>query len=176
MFENEQTANTQLQQKEPQHYPDEQYPPGYDPYGYSMDPWMQTRPPANINAQVLLAVIDSKVKSGEDFEDYKSLLVLLVDNVGRIPSAEKTDIYKLNRDLMDILDLSECDGTKQMVLSRMTRMLFKMRSLASYGGAPLNGLTGVSAIITQRQNIEQQVKLPQSAPPEQPRKKIMGLF
>jgi hypothetical protein len=83
-------------------------------------------------------------------------------------------VKSLQRDMADILALGQCQGTKQKVLSRMTQMIFEIRSLVPYGGAPLVGLSGVSAIITTRQQQDQRVTYPQQ--PAEPRKKVFGIF
>lgn len=150
------------------------YPQGYDPYALPIDPYIQNRPPSNIDIHVVMALLDSKLKTGAELDEYKPLLVILMDNVGRIPSADRATINRMTRDMADIIELIACEGTRQRVLDMMTQLLFEIRAEVSYGGAALSGLTGVSAIITQRQQHEQQIRIPTQTPAE--RKKIFGLI
>lgn len=140
----------------------------FDPY---------SRPPVlGMNERVIQVILDSKIKDKNDFEEMKTMLMVLIDNVARIPNIEMQVVRKLQRDMADILALSQCQGTKQKVLSRMTHMIFEIRSLVAYGGAPLVGLSGVSAIITTRQQQQQQAITYPQEPPQPQRKRILGLF
>jgi hypothetical protein len=137
------------------------------------DPYARN-PVINMNEKMMLAILDSKIKSKEDFNEYVPMLMVLIDNVARIPNIEMVIVKSLQRDMADIIELAECQGTEQIVLSMMTQMIFEIRSLVAYGGAPLIGLSGVSAIITTRQQQDQKVTYPQQLPEQ--RKKIFGVF
>jgi hypothetical protein len=152
-------------------YPDDGY--GYDPYPVPGDPYMYRPPQQNANMITLLALLDSKIKNGEDLGDIKGMMVILIDNVARIPNIEMMVVKGLNRKMADIIALSECQGTKYRVLSKMTSLIFEISSLKAYGGAPLTGITSVSSLITTRQQADQKVTYPQEP---QKRTKLFGVF
>jgi len=146
---------------------------GYDPYPVPGDPYMYRPPQQNTNMITLLALLDSKIKNGEDLGDIKSMLVILIDNVARIPNIEMVVVKGLNRKMADIIALSECQGTKYRVLSKMTSLIFEISSLKAYGGAPLTGITSVSSLVTTRQQQDVTARYPTE--PQQ-RKKLFGVF
>jgi len=163
-------------QQEPQSQSVQQYGQPYydDPYYLPQDPYLNRPSPNNMNAQVMLALLDSKYTKEVDFNDFLSFVPIIIDNLGRIPNIDRTDVNLLRRDFVDIRELSECDGTEEMCGTMMLQLLFDIRTLVAYGGAELKGLTGISSIITTRQQAEQTVKMPTQAPEQ--RKKIFGVF
>lgn len=143
-----------------------------DPYALPQDPYMNQVSRNNMNAQLAMAILETKFEKNTNINDYEQVFWIVLDNLGRIPNADLNSIHRFQRDFIDIRELAECQGTEEMTGSLMRQLLFDMRSYVSYGGSELKGLTGISAIITQRQQSEQTVKMPS---PEQPtRKKIFG--
>jgi len=167
-------------QQQPQHpvhqqdpYSQQQQGGYYDPYALPIDPYIQQRPTTNWNKQMLDKLLDSTltpadIAQGEYSVMYRSLLL----DLRRIPNLSPTDKRRIMRDYADIEGLIQCDGTKGMVHSRLRTMMVEVSAHSADGSSPLNGLTGVSAIITQRNQMEQQVRIPQHTE----RKKIFGLI
>jgi hypothetical protein len=145
---------------------------GEDPYALPQDPYMNQVSRNNMNAQLAMAILETKFDKGTDINDYESIFWIVLDNLGRIPNADLNSIHRFQRDFIDIRELAECQGTEEMTGSLMRQLLFDMRSYVSYGGSELKGLTGISAIITQRQQSEQTVKMP--APEPAQKKKLFG--
>lgn len=168
MFENMQQHPAPQQQEQYQ-----QQGGYYDPYGLPIDPYMQQRPSTNWNKQMLDKLLDSTITPDEITQgEYATMFRSLLIDIRRIPNLSPIDKRRLIRDYSDIEGLIQCDGTRAMVRSRLRLMLLEVNSHSADGSSALNGVTGVSAIITQRNQTEQQVKVPQ----EPPRKKMFGLF
>ena len=146
---------------------------GYDNrYPIPNDPYMGARPQST-NVMMMTALLDSKLKDGSQLDDVTQMFIILVDNVKRIPNIEMTVVKSLHRDMMDIIELSECQGTRLRVLSMMKDLLFEINTLGAYGGAELRGISTIGAMVTQKQIADQTVKYPQE--PAQ-RKKLFGVF
>ena len=144
-----------------------------DPYALPIDPYMQARPSTNWNKQMMDKLFDSALTAGDISKgDYSVMLRSILIDLRRIPNIAPTDKRRLIRDFDDIEALMQCDGTKGRVRSRLRKMVFEIDAQTGDGSSPLNGLTGVSAIITQKSEMSQQVKVPQV----QERKKIFGLI
>lgn len=145
----------------------------YDPYALPIDPYLQNRAPTNWNAQMLAKLFDpsitaNEITKGEYSDMYRAALV----DLRRIPNISPQDKRHIIRDFADIEELQQCGGTKGKVRSMLRTMLLEIAAHSADGSSPLTGITGVSAIITQRNQMEQQVKVPQQ--PE--RKKIFGIL
>jgi hypothetical protein len=67
----------------------------------------------------------------------------------------------------------DCQGQEQRALTKMKDLLFEINSLGAYGGAPLNGISTIGAMMTTVQKQEQKVSYPSE--PQQ-RKKIFGVI
>ena len=163
-------THIQQQQQMQQQMGQEQY---YDPYALPIDPYIQQRPSNNWNAQMLSKLFDTSLTAREIAEgEYSQMLRAIFMDLRRIPSIATSDRRRLVRDFADLEGLMHCDGTKGRVRSRRRKMVYEINILTGDGGAPIVGLTGVSAMITQKSQMEQQVKIPQ----EPERKRIMGIF
>jgi hypothetical protein len=169
MFENmdkpQQAMVPQNQQMQDQYY--------NDPYQLPIDPYIQARPSTNWNKQMLDKLFDPSITAQEISEgEYSMLLRSILSDLRRIPNIAPKDKRRLIRDFADIEALQQCGGTKSQVRSMLREMLFEIAAHSADGSAPLTGITATSAIITQRSQMEQQVKIPQ----EPQRKKIFGLI
>jgi len=145
----------------------------YDPYPVPGDPYMYRPPQQNANMQMLNALLDTKLKTGEELDNMMQMFVILMDSVRRIPNVEMTVIKSLQRDWFDIVFLSTCQGQKQRTLDKMKDLLFEINSLGAYGGAELRGISTVGAMITQKQIADQTVKYPQDVAKRQ---KLFGII
>ena len=147
---------------------------GYvDPYALPIDPYIQQRPSQNWNLQMMNKLFDPSISANDISKgEYSILFRSALSDLRRIPNIAPTEKRKLIRDFADIEGLMRCDGTQSDVRSRLRVMLFEIAAQTGDGSSPLNGLTGVSAIITQKSDMVQQVKVPL----QQERKKIFGLI
>lgn len=144
-----------------------------DPYALPMDPYIQQRPSTNWNKQMLDKLFDPSISAQEISDgEYAMLYRSALSDLRRIPNIAPTDKRRIIRDFADIEALQQCGGTKSQVRSMLREMLFEIAAHSADGSAPLTGITATSAIITQRSQMEQQVKIPQ----EPQRKKIFGLI
>jgi len=147
--------------------------PGYyDPYQLPIDPYMQQRPTNNWNKQMMDKLFDPQFTAKELKGDFHALFRILLSDARRVPNISPVDKRRIVRNYADIQALNACDGTEEEVRSRLMTMFFELGMQTGDGSTPLNGLTGVSAMITQKSEMTQQVKIPQT--PE--RKKIFGLI
>jgi len=158
-------------------YPPQQAPRYDDGYGYEQfpvphDPYYG-RQSMNPNTQMLNALLDTGLSTGQEFDNVRDMFMILIDNVKRVPNIEMTVIKSLQRDWADIVLLSECQGQEQRVLSKMKDLLFEIASLGAYGGAELRGISTIGAMMTTKQIGEQSVKYPQEP---QVRKKMFGIL
>jgi hypothetical protein len=170
MFEN---IGTQQQQVATQDQQAQMQMQGYDPYALPIDPYIQQRPSTNWNTQMMNKLFDPSI-SAQDITagEYATMYRSVLSDLRRIPNLSPVDKRRIIRDYADIEELHECDGVQAIVRSMLRSMLLEVSAHSADGSSLLNGLTGVSAIITQRSQMEQQVKIPQ----QQERKKIMGIF
>ena len=144
-----------------------------DPYALPMDPYIQQRPSTNWNMQMLNKLFDPSITAQEITKgEYAVLLRSTLADLRRIPNISPADKRRLIRDFADIEALQQCGGTRGTVRSMLREMLYEIAAHSADGSSPLAGITGVSAIITQRSQMEQKVQVPQ----EPPRKKIFGLI
>ena len=174
MFENmDRQQTTALTETNHQQGVMQQDPYMQDPYALPMDPYIQQRPSTNWNKQMLDKLFDPSISAKEISKgDYEVLVLSIFADLRRIPNLNPSDKRRLNRDFADITALQQCGGTRAQVRSRLIKMLYEIHSHSSDGSSPLTGITGVSAIITQRNQMEQKVQIPQ----EPPRKKVFGIF
>lgn len=171
MFENIMHPPQQQQQVavQEQQYPQQGY---YDPYQLPIDPYMQQRPTTNWNKQMMDKLFDPQFTPEQLKGDFNIMFRILISDLRRIPNINPTDKRRLIRNYADIQALNACDGTEEEVQNRLMSMYVEISSQTGDGSNALNGLTGVSAMITQKSEMTQQVKIPQQ--PE--RKKIFGLI
>lgn len=146
---------------------------GYDPYPVPNDPYMYRQPQQNANVQMLAALLDNNLKDTKQLTNVQELIIIGINNVKRIPNIEMTVVKSLQRDWADIIELNECQGTEDMVLSLMVEFLFEIASLGAYGGADLKGISTIGAMVTQKQIADQTVKYPTEPAV---RKKLFGVI
>lgn len=173
MFENmqQQPQHPASQQQQDQY--SQQQGGYYDPYALPQDPYIQQRPSTNWNKQMLDKLLDDTITPADISRgEYSTMFRYLLLDIRRIPNLAPIDKRRMIRDYADIEGLIQCDGTRGMVHSRIRMMLLEVTAHSADGSSTLNGITGVSAIITQRNQVEQQVKVPQQTE----RKKIFGLI
>ncbi len=168
MFENiaKQPPQAIAPQQDPQYY--------QDPYALPIDPYLANRPSTNMNVQVMNKLFDTGISANEiSMGEYEVLVQAIYSTLRRAPNTPPPVIRKWIRDFADISGLMRCDGTKGKVRARLISMMFEINAHVSDGSAAMVGLTGVGAMITQKTEMTQQVKIPQENPD---RKKIMGIF
>lgn len=152
-------------------YPDDGY--GYDPYPVPGDPYMYRPPQQSQNMMMLNALLDTGLKDGEEFNEVNQMFVILNHAVKRIPNVEMVVVKSIQRKFKDISFMIDCQGQEQRALTKMKDLLFEINSLGAYGGAPLNGISTIGAMMTTVQKQEQKVSYP-SEPVQ--RKKMFGVF
>ena len=165
----EQPQTQQQQQSRQQDYDDAD-----DQYALQQDNYTQRIGANNWSLQMMKVVLDTKITNQTDFDNYKEMIVVAVDNLRRIPNIPIKEVNMICRDFDDICDLAQCQGTKRMVASRMQKLVFRICALVSCGESELHGLTGISTIITSRQQSDQQIKMPQQ--PEQSKGGFFGFM
>jgi hypothetical protein len=102
-------------------------------------------------------------KKKEEYDEYYIMMDAVFQAAPRIPNINHIEYSRLRRDWQDIREMAGSQGMERVVASMMQQHLYDMRLLVSRGDIPLPGLTGVSAIITTKQ--EQMLKMPQPKEP-----------
>lgn len=139
------------------------YPQQYDDYGgytYPGDMWAG-RPSNDQSAQVRQAIFECKLpEKDEEFRNWIGMMRIAIDAVARIPGIDAYDIDRLNRKFKFIINRANSQGCKAMTESRMQEFVFLLRSYVAKGDVPLQGLTGVSAMITTHSNQKTEMRYP----------------
>jgi hypothetical protein len=131
-----------------------------DPYYYPGDMW-QGKPSQDHALQVREAVYGAALPEPEDFENWFALFKILLDMIKRVPGYDSTIYAELNRDLEDLIDRSNSQGRRQIVRSKIQKFYFKISSLVPKGDTPIQGVTGITAMITNQQSSKQEIRMPQ---------------
>jgi len=134
----------------------------------------QDRGYGNFNEAMMINVLESGIPDNIDFNNYEQLYMAVVNMLGKIPNYNRPIQRALYRKFVDIQCLATCQGTTKRVNTRMKNLMFEIRSYVPIGDLPLVGMTGVSSIVTTRQQVEQTLKATHQPLPE--RKKIFGVF
>jgi hypothetical protein len=131
-----------------------------DGYYYPGDMW-QGKPSQDHALQVREAVYGAPLPEAEDFENWFSLFRILLDMIKRVPGYDSTIYSELNRDLEDIIDRANSQGRRQIVRSKIQKFYFKISSLVPKGDTPVQGVTGITAMITNQSTSKQEIRMPQ---------------
>ena len=152
------------EQAPPQQQQQQQLPQGQQgqeqDYYYPGDQWYG-KPSNDQAAQVREALFGCKLPSEEDFEEWFPTLQAAIDLVARVPGYDSSIYSELNRDMEDLVDRANSQGRKRIVCSKMQKFIFKLRSLVPKGDVQIQGVTGVTAMITQNANQRQEIRMPQ---------------
>jgi hypothetical protein len=100
-------------------------------------------------------------KTAEDFESWFNIFPYAIDLVARIPGFDSQMFGELNRDVEDLSDLARAEGFEKICASKMGKFIFKLRALVPKGDIPIQGMTGITAMITTNSNLKQEVRMPQ---------------
>jgi hypothetical protein len=131
-----------------------------DGYYYPGDMW-QGKPSQDHALQVREAVYGAPLPEAEDFENWFNLFRILLDMIKRVPGYDSTIYSELNRDLEDIIDRANSQGRRQIVRSKIQKFYFKISSLVPKGDTPVQGVTGITAMITNQSTSKQEIRMPQ---------------
>jgi len=129
-------------------------------YYYPGDMW-QGKPSQDHALQVKEAVYGAPLPEEDDFNSWFQLFRILLDMVKRVPSYDQSIYAELNRDLEDIIDRANSQGRKQIVKSKIQKFYFKISSLVPKGDTPVQGVTGITAMITNQSKSTQEIRMPQ---------------
>lgn len=153
----------QPQQQAVQQYDDQyqQYPDPTMGYQYPGDMWAGQRPNDQA-AQVRQAIfeIEKMPQTKEEWQKWGYAISAAIDAVARIPGIDSYDIDKINRKFKFLINRANSQGCKAITESRMQEFLFLLRSYVAKGDVPLQGLTGVGAMITTHTNQKQDIRYP----------------
>lgn len=132
-----------------------------DDYYYRGDTFRSMQP-TDQAAQVRQAIFNCELPAADsDFGEWIPMLVTAVDMVARIPGVDHNVIRELNLRMDIIVDRAHSQGRKRQVAAKMQKLIFRLRSYVSMGDTPLQGMTGVTAMITTNQNQKQEIRMPQ---------------
>ena len=145
------------QQQQPQ-LTDDQY---YDSPGYYPGDMWAGKPSQDHALQVKEALYGLKMPTADDYMDWVTILSIATEYVARIPGIDSTTQAELNRDLEDIIDRSNSQGRSRIVVSKMQKFIFKIRSLVSRSDTPTQGLSGIGSMITNQSTSKQEIRMPQ---------------
>ena len=142
------------------YYPEDQmaYYPG--------DMW-SGKPSQDHALQVREAVYGAALPEEDDFNNWFNLFRILLDMIKRVPGYDQTIYAELNRDLEDIIDRANSQGRRQIVKSKIQKFYFKISSLVPKGDTPVQGVTGITAMITNQSSTKQTVTMNSQQPKTQ---------
>ena len=147
----------QQQQQQPQ-LTDDQY---YDSPGYYPGDMWAGKPSQDHALQVREAVYGAVLPEEDDFNSWFQMFRILLDMIKRVPGYDSTIYSELNRDLEDIIDRANSQGRRQIVRSKIQKFYFKISSLVPKGDTPVQGVTGITAMITNQSTSKQEIRMPQ---------------
>jgi hypothetical protein len=131
-----------------------------DGYYYPGDMW-QGKASQDHALQVREAVYGAVLPAEDDFENWFQMFRILLDMIKRVPGYDSSVYAELNRDLEDLIDRSNSQGRKQIVRSKIQKFYFKISSLVPKGDTPIQGVTGITAMITNQSTSKQEIRMPQ---------------
>lgn len=147
----------------------QQQAPGQVQGGYPQDDYyypgdtFRGMMPSDQAAQVRKAIFDCPLPEADsDFGEWIPMLATAVDMVSRIPGVDRSVIQELNLRMELIVDRAHSQGRKRSVAAKMQKLIFRLRSYVSMGDTPLQGMTGITAMITTNQKQEQTIRMPQA--------------
>jgi hypothetical protein len=124
----------------------------------------QGRVPGNFTAQMMDKLFSCGLPTEHsDFSAYEEMIRCCLNLLPRIPNYNAETYRNLIRDFEDLIDVAHSEGNERVCASDMCKMLINLRALVPRGDFELRGLTGVSAIITTRQDAKQEVRMPQQS-------------
>lgn len=144
-----------------EHEERQEAPPQQQPPMYEGDMWAghkSTEPSAQIHEALFGMELP---KTAEDFESWFNIFPYAIDLVARVPGFDAAMFGELNRDVEDLSDLARAEGFEKICASKMGKFIFKLRSLVPKGDVPIQGMTGITAMITTNSNLKQEVRMPQ---------------
>lgn len=119
------------------------------------------RPPSDQAAQVRQAIFDCPLpETEEDFQKWIPMMSVAVDAVARIPGIDGYSVDKLNRKFKFLINRASSQGSKHITSAMAQEFIFLLRSLVAKGDTPLQGLTGVGAMITTHTQQKTEMKYP----------------
>ena len=129
-----------------------------DPYYGYYDPTggQYTR---GLNEKMFQMVI--KADLPDDIEQYEGFFQSLIDAASANPNVTAETLRRWNRRFKDVDDRAHSEGMSTYAAAKARQLLFEIRSFIARGDNPLQGITGVSAAITSRQQSESTLKMPQ---------------
>ena len=118
--------------------------------------------PTNFTAQMMDKLFHCKLpKEKKDYDEFYEMLPTVIAALPRIPNISQLEYKRVVRIWHDIREMSASEGAERVVASDLIQLIFELRLLVARGDFPLPGLTGVSAIITTKQENKQEVRMPQ---------------
>ena len=145
-----------------QQQPAQQQAPQDDPYYGYYDP-TGGQYARGLNEKMFQMVI--KAELPKDVEQYEGFFQALIDAASANPNVTAESLKRWNRRFKDVDDRAHSEGMSTYAAAKARQLLFEIRSFIARGDNPLQGITGVSAAITSRQQMESTLKIPQQ--PEQ---------
>ena len=120
------------------------------------------RVPGNFNAQMMDKLFACGLPTEHsDFAEYEQMILCCINLLPRIPNYNLATFDNIIRNFEDLVDEAHSEGLERQTASDMTKMILYLRALVPRGDFPLQGLTGVSALITTNTKHDTTVKMPQ---------------
>jgi hypothetical protein len=162
----------QQQRQIPQQYdqyddPDMPPPPPGSEYVYPANPYAMQRENTDTALQVR-KVIWEKIPPALDadgIEEWIDKFLRICEYASRIPGIDVTEFDSLCRDLEDIEARAHSEGRQRIVASKIQKMQFRLRLLVSRCDVPSAGISGIGSMITSKNEMKQDIRLPPPAAP-----------
>lgn len=135
----------------------------------TVDPWKQNPPQTN-RERFADRVLGQRMNKEDAPEGHPLWLIQgsLIELLALL-NITKKEYNKFVRDWSDIEALAQGGGNKQIVSRKLEKMLYGLQLMRSRGDNKLEGYTTLTALITDRSEVDQMVRMPSTKEP-------MGFF
>ena len=134
---------------------------GQDDYYYPGDTY-RGMVPSDTASQVRQAILNIPMPNKDtDYGEWIPMFMLAVDAAPRITGIDGKEYRKQVRRWKDIVARAHSQGRKRVLAASCQEMFFELRLLVSRCDTPALGMSGIGAMITQNQNVKQDIRYPQ---------------
>jgi hypothetical protein len=97
----------------------------------------------------------------KDLTDFNEWFPIALSYASANPNCSHEVIKRWTRVFKDINARAFSEGRKHIMAANMRNLVFEMKAYMSRGDNAFPGLSGIGTLVTMRQHVDQQVKMPQ---------------
>jgi hypothetical protein len=142
-------------------------PPGSE-YIYPADPYRMQRENTDTALQVRkvqYSEIDRLLDNELTFDDWITSRRIMLSRASRIPGVDDKTYRWLFRKFIYLVGRAHSEGKTKILRAQCELFDFGLELLVSKGDVEMKGLTGISAMITAKNEMKQDIRLPPPAAP-----------